>query len=278
MREIIGFVLLLFSGMATAIADECAGNLDAVGTSRVIVVDPTEHPRVGSAQYPETLPLEDREVVLTFDDGPLAPFTTRILDTLASNCVKANFFIVGSMANSEPDLVRREYREGHTLGTHTQNHPLNLGWLSSERAEREIRQGIASVANALGEGIAPAPFFRFPGLGRTEALERYLEQQKIMIWSADVIPDDWKRISPDQVTDRSLEGLKRKGRGILLLHDIHERTAEALPTLLKKLKSAGFHVVHVVPVSPDRAKTVAAPAQWTLQTEEGYVDPRPAEE
>ena len=82
-----------------------------------------------------------------------------------------------------------------------------------------------------------------------------------MIWSADVIPDDWKQISPDQVIERSVDGLRRKGRGILLLHDIHERTAEALPKLLGKLKLAGFHIVHVVPVSPDRPKTVTVPTE-----------------
>ena len=99
-----------------------------------------------------------------------------------------------------------------------------------------------------------------------------------MIWSADVIPDDWKQITPDQVTERSFEGLKRKGKGIVLLHDIHERTAEALPMLLNKLNSAGFRVVHVVPASPDRPKTVTAPTQWTLHTEETDADPTsPAE-
>ncbi len=113
------------------------------------------------------LPLNDREVVLTFDDGPLAPYTTRILDTLASSCVKATFFVVGGMANNGSDLVRREHKEGHTVGTHTENHPFNLASLPNERAEREIREGFASVARALGESAAPALFFRFPGLGRT---------------------------------------------------------------------------------------------------------------
>ena len=87
---------------------------------------------------PETLPLNDREVVLTFDDGPLPPYTTRILDTLASNCAKATFFIVGRMASSSPELVRRAYREGHTIGTHTENHPINIASLPTERTEREI--------------------------------------------------------------------------------------------------------------------------------------------
>lgn len=227
------------------------------------MVDPAEHPRVGTAQYHETLPLDDHEVVLTFDDGPLPPYTTRILDTLAANCVKATFFIIGRMANSNPNLVRRAYTEGHTIGTHTESHPLNMAALPIEHAEREIQDGIASVTKAL-EGPAPAPFFRIPGLARSEAIERYLASRAIMVWSADVIPGDWTPISAERVVERSLDGLRRSGRGILLLHDIHERTAEALPTLLVKLKSAGFHIVHVVPAGPEQPKTATLPEQWLL--------------
>jgi len=271
-KLLLSCIAILF-GLTAAKGDECPGNPAAPATSRVIVVDPVEHPRVGTMQYRETLPLNDHEVVLTFDDGPLPPYTTHILDTLASNCVKATFFIVGRMAHSSPDLVRRAYREGHTIGTHTENHPLNIASLSIEHTAREIEFGITSVTRTLGGSAAPAPFFRFPGLGRSEAAEKYLESQRIMIWSADVIPDDWKPISADQVVQRSLDGLKRKGRGILLLHDIHERTAEALPILLGKLKSAGYHIVHVVPVGPDRPKTVTVQTQWMLHTEENDVDP-----
>ena len=273
MRRVFSFILFLLSGTVISIASECLGNLNALGTSRVIVVDSVEHPRVGTLQYQETLPLNDHEVVLTFDDGPLAPYTTRILDTLASNCVKATFFIVGRMANSSPDLVRRAYREGHTIGTHTENHPLNIASLRIEHTEREIQDGITSVTRALGGSAVPAPFFRFPGLERTEAIEKYLASQGVMTWSADVVADDWKQISPDQVIERTLDGLERKGKGILLLHDIHERTVEALPKLLTKLKLAGFHIVLVVPVGPDRPMTVTVPAQWTLHSEEKKLDP-----
>lgn len=273
MRRVVGFILFLLFGTVISIASECPGNLNALGTSRVVVVDPAEHPRVGTLQYQETLPLNDREVVLTFDDGPLPPYTTRILDTLASNCAKATFFMVGRMANGSPGLARRAFREGHSIGTHTENHPLNIASLPTERAEREIKSGIASVTRALAGSGVPAPFFRIPGLARTGAIEKYLASRGIMIWSADVMPDDWKQISPDQVIERSVEGLRHKGSGILLLHDIHERTAEALPTLLNKLKSAGFHIVHVVPARPDQPKTATVPTQWTLHTEEKNLDP-----
>ena len=168
-------VALLTAG--AAMAAECPGNPDALGTSRTIVVDPVEHPRLGSMQYRESLPLEDHEVVLTFDDGPLPPRTNHVLDTLASECVKATFFLVGQQANANPEGVRRVRDAGHTVATHTQNHPLNMQRLPIDRAIKEIDDGIASVTAALGDGTAPAPFFRIPGLARADATEAYAESK-----------------------------------------------------------------------------------------------------
>src|SRR6516162_3101806 len=78
-----------------ASASDCPGHLNALGTSRTLVVDPKEHPRIGTMQYSETLPLADHEVVLTFDDGPLPRYSNQILEILASQCVKATFFTIG---------------------------------------------------------------------------------------------------------------------------------------------------------------------------------------
>ena len=83
-----------------ASAADCLGHPDALGTSRTLVVDPREHPRIGTMQYAQTLPLGDHEVVLTFDDGPLPRYSNQILDILASQCVKATFFIIGRMAQA----------------------------------------------------------------------------------------------------------------------------------------------------------------------------------
>ena len=80
----IAGLLALAGATASAPAAECPGHPDALGTSRVITVDPAEHGRIGSMQYHESLPLEDKEVVLTFDDGPLPPYTNRVLETLAA--------------------------------------------------------------------------------------------------------------------------------------------------------------------------------------------------
>jgi len=261
----IAGLLALAGATAPALAADCPGNPDALGTSRLITVDPGEHLRIGSMQYPESLPLEDKEVVLTFDDGPLPPYSNRVLDTLAAECVKATFFMVGRQARAFPDMVRRVYNEGHTVASHSQNHPLIFTRLAMAGAENEIEQGRASIAAALGDERAMAPFFRFPGLGRSNAIEQYLAAQGIMTWSADFLADDWRRITAQQVLTRALDRLDHKGKGVLLLHDIQPRTALALPVLLKALKARGYRIVHVVPAGPDRPKTVAPPEAWAAR-------------
>jgi peptidoglycan/xylan/chitin deacetylase (PgdA/CDA1 family) len=264
-RSAIAGLLALAGIAAPALAAECPGNPDALGTSRVITVDPAEHARIGAMQYHESLPLEDKEVVLTFDDGPLPPYTNRVLETLAAECVKATFFMVGRQARGFPDMVRRVYNEGHTVASHSQSHPRIFTRLPMAKAEGEIDQGRESVAAALGDERAMAPFFRFPGLGRSDTIEEYLAAHGLMTWSADFLADDWRRITAQQVLTRALDRLDRRGKGVLLLHDIQPRTALALPALLKALKARGYRIVHVVPAGPDRPKTVAPPEAWAAR-------------
>jgi len=264
MRSLVAIGWMVAFLGATAAA-ECPGNPDALGVERVLVVDPAEHGRIGTMQYPESLPLNDKEVVITFDDGPLPPYSTRVLQTLAAECVKATFFLVGRQSRAYPDMVRRVYNEGHTVASHSQNHPLIFTRLKVPAAQQEIEQGIASATAALGNERALAPFFRFPGLGRSQAIEAYLASRGLMVWSADFPADDWTHISAKQVMARALERLERKGKGVLLLHDIQPATVLMLPHLLKELKSRGFHVVHVVPAGPDRPKTVTEPQNWVMR-------------
>src|SRR3954469_25086998 len=157
-----------------ASAADCPGHPDAIGTSRTIVVDPPRHPIIGTMQYAKTLPLEDHEVVLTFDDGPLPRYSNQILDVLASQCVKATFFTVGRMAQDHPEGVRKLRDAGHTIGSHTEDHPLFMKRMPIERARQEIDDGIAEVTAALGDPSAVAPFFRIPGLSRAEPTEDYV--------------------------------------------------------------------------------------------------------
>jgi peptidoglycan-N-acetylglucosamine deacetylase len=256
-------VFALCAAAMPAIAAECPGNPDAIGTSRTIVVDPAEHPRIGGMSYPETLPLADKEVVLTFDDGPISPYTDRILDILASECVRANYFIVGDMARARPALVQRAYREGHVIGTHSMSHPL-IRRLSLEKAKAQIDDGIEATAAALGDPKELAPFFRFPGFGNTEATDDYAASRGLMVWSADFPADDWMHIGDKEIVRRALMRLEHKGKGVLLLHDIHPATVRALPVLLKELKARGYRIVQVVPASADHPKTETTPEAWMI--------------
>src|SRR5258707_7090637 len=248
----------------TASAAECPGHPDALGTSRTLVVDPREHPRIGTMQYAQTLPLEDHEVVLTFDDGPVPKNSNQILQILADQCVKATFFTIGSQANANPEGVRKVRDAGHTVATHTQNHPSNMHRLPIDRASKEIDDGIASVTAALGDGSAPAPCFRIPGLARADGIETYMESKGIQIWSADFPADAWHRISPQRVYDLAIKRLEADGKGILLLHDIQPRTVAALPKILQTLKARGYRIVHVVPATPERPATPTQPQQWYM--------------
>jgi peptidoglycan-N-acetylglucosamine deacetylase len=248
-----------------AAATDCP-NPNALGTSRTIAIDPNEHQRLGSFQYRETLPLNDHEVVITFDDGPISPYTPHILDTLAKECVKATFFMVGRMARTFPHLVKRVYAEGHTIGNHSQNHPFSFARMTVDQASREIEDGFTSIRSALGEPSGVTRFFRIPGLLRQAPVENYLASRGYMTWSVDFMADDWTRISASEVVRRALDRLEARGRGILLLHDIQPATALGLPALLHELKARGYRIVHVVQAGPDYPKTATLPEQWLVRT------------
>src|SRR6516164_997182 len=228
----------------------CPGHPDALGTSRVLALDPAAYPRVGRMQYPNSLPLNDKEVVLTFDDGPLPPSSNQILDILAAQCVKVTHFLVGEMARAFPAMVRRIYEEGHTIGTHSEDHPIRFGQLPVKKMRQEIDWGISDVSAALGDPKYLAPFFRIPGLARSDVVESELAARGLIIFSSDTVADDWHhRIGAKQIIAAGMRRLEASGKGILLLHDIHPKTVAALPGLLKELKDKGFHIVQLVPAA-----------------------------
>jgi peptidoglycan/xylan/chitin deacetylase (PgdA/CDA1 family) len=244
----------------------CPGNPDALGTSRVLPIDFSAYQQLGRMQYPDSLPLDDKEVVITFDDGPLPPYTDQVLDILAAQCVKATFFMVGEMAHSFPATVRRVYEEGHTIGTHSDHHPVGFGKLPLDRMHHEIDGGIADLSAAFGgDSRYLAPFFRIPGLERSDLLESELAERGLIIFSADVVADDWHRdITPAKIVSLAMSRLEKRGKGILLLHDIHPKTVAALPGLLQQLKEQGFHVVQVVPSAAYEIAMARKPAARML--------------
>src|SRR6185437_9333775 len=133
----------LLASMACATAAAECPRKDALDTARVLAVDATTTPRVGLKSFPQTLPLDDHEVVLTFDDGPWPATTPRVLAALAHECVHATFFLIGKSASEHPDLVRRIAAEGHTIGHHTWRHP-SLKRMTLSAATEEIDRGIAA--------------------------------------------------------------------------------------------------------------------------------------
>jgi len=188
--------------------------------------------------------------VLTFDDGPLPPSSNQILDILAAQCVKVTYFLVGEMARAFPAMVRRIYEEGHTIGTHSEDHPTRFGQLPVEKMRREIDWGISDVGAALGDPKYLAPFFRIPGLARSDVVESELAARGLIVFSSDTVADDWhRRIGAKGIIAAAMQRLEASGKGMLLLHDIHPKTVAALPGILKELKDKGFHIVQLVPAA-----------------------------
>jgi peptidoglycan/xylan/chitin deacetylase (PgdA/CDA1 family) len=244
---------LLIGSATVAVAADCP-NPATLGTSRTLSVDPKAFPLVGKDQYEETLALKNREVVLTFDDGPSSPYTEMVLEALANECVKATFFVLGENAVDDPELVRRIAKEGHTIGTHAYEH-LSLDQLSFEDAKKHIDRGIKAATDAL-QGSAPAPFFRAPMLDLSPQLEKHIISRGMMVWSIDVDSFDWNGLTEEQMIDDTMKALEKAGKGIVLMHDIQPVTARALPTFLEELKKRNFKVVHVAPAAP-KGKTAA---------------------
>ncbi|WP_426407572.1 polysaccharide deacetylase family protein [Bradyrhizobium ganzhouense] len=255
---------LLTTASPAAFAAECPGHPGALGTSRTLVVDPHEHPRIGTMQYRETLPLKDHEVVLTFDDGPLPKNSNQVLQILADECIKATFFIIGEQAKANPEGVRKLVAAGHTVGTHSMNHPLTFDRMPLDKAEAQINGGIEWTSAAMTDPSKLAPFFRIPGLMRAEGVENLLISRGIQVWSADFPADDWRHISPDRVYQLAIQRLEAKGKGILLLHDIQARTVAALPKIIRDLKARGYRIVHVVPATADQPATPTTAVEWLL--------------
>jgi len=236
------------NSVASAQAGECPRK-DALGTSRVLAVDAATFPRVGLKSFPQTLPLGDREVVLTFDDGPWPPTDKKILAALAQECVRATFFLIGRNAVAHPELVRRMAAEGHTVAHHSFAHP-NLKYLKPDAAISEIDKGIAAVETAL-HGAATTtpttPFFRLPFFEIAPATLEALQKRGTLVFGADLWASDWNPMKPTEQLKLLTERLQAARKGIILLHDPKAQTASMLPAFLRYLHDNHYRVVHLVP-------------------------------
>lgn len=232
-----------------AAAQPCPGNPNALGTERVIEVAAKSTPRVGRKQFPSTLPLRAKELVLTFDDGPLPATTPKVLDALKRECVRATFFLLGRNVEPHPEIARRALAEGHSIGHHSYSHPL-LDHMPLAKAEAEINHGIEEDEYAVygqRRTVPITPFFRFPGFSANRALLDRMSERGIVVFGADVWASDWLPMSPDQQLHLILGRIEQVGRGIVLFHDTKAQTAQMLPAFLRELKRRGYRIVHAIP-------------------------------
>ena len=225
-------------------AAPCA-NPDALGVSRVVEVDTTGGPGFGFEHFKQLDFLTDKEVVLTFDDGPWPGNTPAVLKALADQCTKAVFFSIGKHATYHPEILKQVLAAGHTVGSHTWSHVnLNNKKMTDQQAKDEIEKGFSAVKLALG--TAPAPFFRFPELQHGPASVAYLGTRNVAIFSCDIDSFDYKKNNtPAKEIETVMGGLAKLGKGIILMHDFQKHTAEALPELLRRLKAGGYKIVQM---------------------------------
>lgn len=226
---------------------ECPGNPDPLGVSRVVEIDTTGGPGFGFQHYKFYDFLKPKEVVLTFDDGPLPNRTTAVLAALDAECTKATFFSVGKVAAGYPEILHKVAQSGHTIGAHTVLHK-DLSKMPFDKAKDEIEKSFSIVHRAVGG--PSAPFFRFPYLRATPEILKYLASRNIAVFSTDIDSFDFKHWSPKALAKHVMKLLDKRGKGIILMHDIQPHTAKAMPDLLKQLKKNGYKVVQLTAKEP----------------------------
>jgi peptidoglycan/xylan/chitin deacetylase (PgdA/CDA1 family) len=235
---------------AAAPAKAACANPNALGIARVVEIDTTGGPGFGFEHFKQLDFLRDHEVVLTFDDGPWPVNTPSVLKTLADECTTGIFFPIGKHSTYYPEILKEVLAAGHTIGSHTWSHAtLTNKKLSEDQRKEEIEKGFSAVKWALG-GTSPSPFFRFPALQHPPEMVTYLGTRNIAMFSCDLDSFDFKARNAQQVIDVTMKKLDKLGKGIILLHDFHKHTAEALPELLHRLKAGGYKVVKMIPKAP----------------------------
>jgi len=205
-------------------------------------------------------------IAMTFDDGPSSANTPRLLEILKQRNIKATFFLIGQNAASNPEIVRRILADGHEVGNHSWTHP-QLSKLSDDRVTTEINK----TQDAIKEASGFTPTLLRPPYGAITARQReWIESQfglSIILWSVD--PFDWKRPGASVITQRILSQV-RPG-AIILSHDIHKQTVDAMPATLDGLIAKGYKFVTVTQlIAMNKPKPSPAPA-----VNSGGQQPRP---
>lgn len=217
-------------------------NPNALGVSRTIILDKEpKGQKYGRNQY-EGLKLNPKEVVLTFDDGPILDTTPIVLEALKAECAKATFFMVGKNLEANPQIAKLVINNGHTAGIHSLDHK-NINNLSEIEQTNDLDKNIEIANKVLGKDFAP--FYRFPFLASASYTTEILKQKGFIIFSIDSGITDWEPSSQDQLNTRLLDGLKANNGGIILMHDMQMQTALALPSMLSTIKENGYKLVFI---------------------------------
>ena len=179
-------------------------------------------------------------IAMTFDDGPSATLTPKLLDLLAAHHIKATFFVIGENVAEHPEIVARAAQEGHEIANHSWSHP-NFGKMSDEGVRSQLQRTDDAIKSATGK----RPTLMRPPYGSITAREkRWIHDEfgyQIILW--DVDPYDWKRPGPAVVRNRILK--ETRPGSIVLSHDIHPGTIEAMPSTFDALEAKGFKFVTV---------------------------------
>lgn len=221
MRSSLG-IFALFSGVLAAVAQ------DSNSTP-----SPTPSP-AKPATYAQVR-VDQPYIAMTFDDGPSAENTPRLLEMLKQRNIKATFFLIGQNAASNPDIVRRILADGHEIGNHSWTHP-QLSKLSDDRVTAEITKTQDAIKDA--SGFSPT-LLRPPYGAITPRQREWIENQfglNVILWSVD--PLDWKRPGASVITQRILS--QARPGAIILSHDIHKQTVDAMPATLDGLIAKGY--------------------------------------
>jgi|SRR6516162_2551981 peptidoglycan/xylan/chitin deacetylase (PgdA/CDA1 family) len=209
-----------------------------------VAPQPTQQPKSAERVEPgvtfDWVHVDGPYVALTFDDGPSAKLTPKLLDLLAAHHIKVTFFLIGENAAQYPEIVAREEREGHEVANHSWSHP-NFAKMSDDGVRTQLRKTDDAIRGASGN----RPTLMRPPYGSiTVRQKKWVNQEfgyKIVLW--DVDPLDWRRPGPSVVCSRIVKNTR--AGSIVLTHDIHPGTIEAMPCVLEQLEAKGFKFVTV---------------------------------
>ena len=233
--------------LAAPASADCPGNPNALGVSRVVEIDTQGGPAFGFEHFKDHDFLKEKEVVLTFDDGPWPGNTPEVLKALASHCTKAIFFVIGQHSMWHPEILRQVAEAGHTIGTHTFSHKdLSSRKLDEAHRKAEIEMGISAVRRGLGEKAdSLAAFIRFPALRHPPEMMKYVGERNLAVWSTDIDSFDFKLKGSDKLVPSLMKKVEKHGKGIILMHDFQRNTAHSAADLLNQLHAKGFKIVQV---------------------------------